>query len=213
MTLVLVRHGETEANAAHRLLGRAESPLTDAGLAQAAALGPELATATRLISSPLQRARRTAEALALDVPVEVDDRWTEVDYGAYDGQALGDVPAEVWLRWRRDPGFRPPGGETLQEMGTRVRAACRELFAVDGAGARGPGDVVVVSHVSPIKAAVAWALGAGDELAWRLYLATASITVIGWGTDTPVLRAFNRTLPQTGASTASFSARAGGRLS
>jgi len=196
LTLVLVRHGETEANAARRLLGRGESPLTPKGRAQAAAVGVLLGQVTRLVSSPLERARQTAEALGLGLPVEIDERWVEVDYGQYDGQALGDVPAEVWLRWRSDPNFRPPGGETLAEMGTRVRAACQELFAVDGSGARGGGDVVVVSHVSPIKAAVAWALGAGDELAWRLYLATSSVTSIGWGADGPVLQGYNLTVPQ-----------------
>ncbi len=54
--------------------------------------------------------------------------------------------------------------------------------------------MVVVSHVSPIKAAVAWALGAGDQVVWRLYLATASITRIGWGRDGPVLHRYNETV-------------------
>lgn len=191
--LVLVRHGETEANAQRRLLGRAESPLTERGRAQAHALGGLLGPVARLVSSPLGRARETAAALGLPVPVEVDERWVEVDYGEYDGEPLGAVPAEVWQAWRADPGFRPPGGETLVEMGARVRAACGELFAADGEGARRDGDVVVVSHVSPIKAAVAWALGTDDSLAWRLQLATASITVVGWGTGGPVLHRYNVT--------------------
>jgi len=191
--LVLVRHGETEANAERRLLGRLESPLTARGRAQAVAVGRMLRPVGRLVSSPLGRALDTASALGLDVPVEVDERWIEVDYGEYDGEPLGAVPAEVWRRWRSDPGFRPPGGETLEEMGGRVRAACAELFADDGSGARQDRDVVVVSHVSPIKAAVAWALGRDDALAWRLYLATASITVIGWGAGGPVLHRYNVT--------------------
>ena len=191
--LVLIRHGETEANAARLLLGRAESPLTDLGLAQARALGTMLGPVTRVVSSPLARARDTAAALGLGLRVEVDERWVEVDYGRYDGQPLSEVPADVWRRWRSDPSFRPPGGETLAEMGTRVRAACDELFSSDGHGALGEGDVVVVSHVSPIKAAVAWALGADDHLAWRLYLATGSLTAIGWGADGPVLQRYNVT--------------------
>ena len=193
--LVLVRHGETEANAAGLLLGRAESPLTSRGLAQAEGVGRLLEGAVRLVSSPLARARDTAGALGLGLPVEIDERWIEVDYGEYDGQALGAVPAEVWQHWRHDTGFRPPGGESLAELGLRVREACEELFAEPDAGARRHGDVVVVSHVSPIKAAVAWALGAGDALAWRLYLATASVTTIAWGVDGPVLRRYNVTAP------------------
>jgi broad specificity phosphatase PhoE len=97
------------------------------------------------------------------------------------------------MQWRADPGYRPPGGETLAEAGQRVRSACDELFAVDGEGARGAGAVVVVSHVSPIKAATCWALGLGDEGAWRLYLATASVTQISWGPAGPVLNRFNET--------------------
>ena len=191
--LILVRHGESTGNAEALLLGRIDAPLTDRGLAQAGTVGPLVAGATRVISSSLQRARRTAEALGTGVPVEIDDRWIEVDYGEFDGRPLTSVPDEVWARWRTDPDFRPPGGETLREAGTRVRAACEELFAVDGEGARGPGDVVVVSHVSPIKAATCWALGLGDEGAWRLYLATASVTRITWGTSGPVLARFNET--------------------
>jgi len=101
----------------------------------------------------------------------------------------------LWWRWRADPGFAPSGGESLAHVGARVRDACAELFAVAGQGARADADVVVVSHVSPIKAAVAWALGVGDAVVWRLYLATASITRIGWGADGPVLHRYNETVP------------------
>jgi broad specificity phosphatase PhoE len=192
--LVLVRHGETEGNAARQLLGRAESPLTARGRADAVALGAALGPVSRLVCSPLGRARLTAEALGLDLPVEVDERWIEVDYGELEGRALASVPPELWSRWRADPGFAPPGGESLAQVGARVRDACGELFATDGHGARAEADVVVVSHVSPIKAAVAWALDAGDAVVWRLYLATASITRIGWGADGPVLHRYNETM-------------------
>jgi probable phosphoglycerate mutase len=191
--LILIRHGESTGNAAGLLLGRQDAPLTERGRSQAAALGPVLGEVTRVISSPLARARDTASALGTGLPIEVDDRWIEVDYGEFDGQALGAVPAEVWTRWRTDPDYHPPGGESLAEAGVRVRAACQELFATDGEGARGEGSVVVVSHVSPIKAATAWSLGLDDGGAWRLYLATASLTRIAWGPGHPVLRTFNET--------------------
>ena len=90
----------------------------------------------------------------------VDERWVEVDYGEFECQPLGDIPADVWQRWMADRHFRPEGGETLAEVDVRVGEACAELFATAGEGARrSEGDVVVVSHVTPIKAAVAWALG------------------------------------------------------
>ena len=191
--LILVRHGESTGNAEGLLLGRIDAPLTERGEEQARSVGPVVAGATRVISSPLQRARCTAEALGTGLPVEIDERWVEVDYGEYDGRPLGALSEEVWTRWRSDPDFRPPGGETLREAGDRVRSACEELFAVDGEGARDTGAIVVVSHVSPIKAAACWALGLGDQGAWRLYLATASVTRITWGAAGPVLAQFNQT--------------------
>jgi broad specificity phosphatase PhoE len=197
--LILIRHGESTGNAAGLLLGRIDAPLTERGLAQAKTLGGALAGVTRVVSSPLERARHTAEALDLGLPIEIDDRWVELDYGEFDGQALGSVPAEVWKRWRSDPDYRPPGGETLAEAGLRVRSACEELFAGGESTNARTGHVVVVSHVSPIKAAVCWAMGLGDEGAWRLYLATASITRIAWGAgSTPVLQRFNETPWQDG---------------
>jgi broad specificity phosphatase PhoE len=191
--LILVRHGESTANAEGRLLGHLDAPLTPRGLAQARALAPFVTGAVRLISSPLGRAVDTARALGTGLDVEIDERWVEVDYGDLDGTVLGDVPADVWTRWRTDPDFRPPGGESLAQAGARVRDACLELFAEEGAGARADGHVVVVSHVSPIKAATCWALGLGDAGAWRLYLSTGSVTSISWGTVGPVLNRFNET--------------------
>lgn len=187
--LLLVRHGEATANVHGVLLGRTDVPLTARGRAQAAALGPLVARATGLVSSPLGRALATADALGVPAPVEVDPRWVEIDYGEHEGAVPGDLPDELWRRWRADAAFRPAGGESLTDVGQRVRAACLELFAPGGAAQRG--DVVVVSHVSPIKAAVAWALGVADTVAWRMHLSTGSLTTVGWGADAPLLHAFN----------------------
>ena len=113
----------------------------------------------------------------------------------FDGRPLGDVPAEVWRRWRDDRGFRPEGGESLAEVEERVVGGVRGALRRGGCGgARTDGDVVVVSHVTPIKAAVAWALGVGD-LSFRLHLRTGSVTRIGWGAEGPVLHAFNEVWP------------------
>lgn len=186
--IVLVRHGQTSANAAGLLLGRSDPALTDLGRRQARALGSAVAGASRLVTSPLARARQTAEALGLAAEVEVDDRWVEVDYGVFEGQPLGQVPAEVWQRWRADPTWQPPRGESLASVGRRVARACEDLAA-----AAAVSDVVVVSHVSPIKAAVAWALGVGDEVAWRMFLDVAAISRIGLGARGPTLRGYNDT--------------------
>lgn len=181
---MLVRHGRTAHNAAGRLLGRLDVPLDEHGRAQAAALAAAVGPVERVVASPLLRARDTAAAFG--VPVEVDERWIELDYGELDGVALADVPPATWVAWRRDPAFRPPGGETLLEVRARVEAALADLRA-DAIRA----TVVVVSHVSPIKAAVGWALGVGDEVAWRLHLAPASITRIAVGDRGATLHTFN----------------------
>jgi broad specificity phosphatase PhoE len=195
--LILIRHGESVANAQGLLLGRTDAELTQKGMAQASSVGQLLRDPVlELRTSPLSRARDTAALMAIDVPVEVDERWVEVDYGEYECQPLSDIPADIWREWQRDPGFRPAGGESLAEVDSRVAAACDELFATEGLGARDPrGDIVVVSHVTPIKAAVAWALGLGAELSWRLHLQTASVTRIGWGNGHPVLHGFNELAP------------------
>jgi broad specificity phosphatase PhoE len=188
--IVVVRHGRTAANARGLLLGRMDPALDDEGARQAVALAGACRPldVARIVSSPLGRCRQTAAAIgeASAAPVEVDERWIELDYGELDGRALADLPADMWATWRSDPRWAPPGGEALVDLGRRVRAACDEL--VDVAQER---DVVVVSHVSPIKAAVAWALGVGDEVAWRMWVAPASITRIGVAGGGPSLRAFN----------------------
>ena len=182
--LLVVRHGQTAANAAGQLLGRADVPLTDLGRQQAKALAAAVGPVDHVVSSPLQRARDTAAAFGR--PVEVDERWTELDYGVYDEWPLADVPAEMWQKWRGDAEFAPPEGESLASVGRRVRTACDDLApaAVDA-------DLVVVSHVSPIKAAVAWALGVGDGVSWRTFVAVASMTRIAVTDRGPILRSFN----------------------
>ena len=184
--LYLVRHGQTEANARGLLLGRADPPLSELGRRQAAALRDLLPASARIVASPLTRTRQTAEALG-GAAVELDDRWLELDYGEYDEVPLADVPADVWRQWRTDMDFAPPGGESLAALGTRVRAACDELAAEAAKH-----DVVVVSHVSPIKAALTWALGVGDAAQWRMFVAVASVATVttdGWA---PSLRSFNQ---------------------
>ncbi len=191
--IAFVRHGETEANRSGLLLGRADPPLTARGLDQAhrvaeavAALGP-----ARLVSSPLLRARQTASLVgeACGLEAEVDERLIELDYGTWDGTSLSAADAERVERWRRDSSLAPHGGESLDEVGMRVAAFCLE------AAERTPDSfpLVAVSHVSPIKAAVAWALGSGQGIAWRMYLELASVTRIRPGPDMPALLSFNET--------------------
>lgn len=184
-----MRHGQTVMNRSGRFQGRADSPLTEFGEAQAAAVAATLADsgATVVVTSPLQRARQTAAKIAaeLGVRVDVDDRLVEIDYGAWDGEPLSSVSAEEWARWRADPAFTPPGGESLEMVWTRTVVCADELLQ--------PGrTVIAVSHVSPIKSVVAWALGAGIEATWRMFLDVASICAVDRRGSDPLLVSFNQ---------------------
>jgi broad specificity phosphatase PhoE len=184
--LVLVRHGRTEANAGRRLQGLLDLPLDDVGFAQAADVASWIGKPDRVISSPLLRARQTADAFGM--PYEVDDRWVELDYGSLDGVPVADVPEDVWARWRVDPTYRAGGGESMDEMSNRVISAAKEVLADANRQI-----VVVTSHVSPIKAAVTWALGVDVTVMWRCHLDQASVCRIGESPKGPVLLGFNET--------------------
>jgi alpha-ribazole phosphatase len=187
--LILVRHGRTPANAEGLLQGRLDQDLDEHGRAQAVAVAAYLqreCDVAAVVSSPLRRAVQTAEAL--DRPIEIDERWIELAYGEYEGTPHLEVPSEVWQRWRADPSFQPAGGESLSALDERVRAACADLSE---RAARQ--DVVVVSHVSPMKAAVAWALGVGVEISFNCHLDQAAVCRIAFRAGRPVLQTFNET--------------------
>jgi len=194
--LILVRHGQSEANAAGLLVGRMDSPLTALGTRQADQIGEALVAGrstrpVRIMTSPLSRARDTAAIVATALgaaPPEVEERLIELDYGEIDGQRPADLPRGMWASWRSDPSWRPPGGETLPDLHARLDPLWASLVAGGGES-----DIVAVTHVSPIKAAVAWVLGAGPELAWKLSLGVASITRVALGGPAPALVSFGET--------------------
>ncbi len=193
--IVFVRHGQTGPNVDGRLLGRSDPPLTDVGRAQAERLAARLAAEqpVAVLTSPLRRAVTTAQIIAeaAGASVTIEDRLVELDYGDWDGRRVDELPAGSFDTWRDDVGFRPPGGESLGDVRARVVSLGTELFASGGPADRGV--VVAVSHVSPIKAAVTWALQTTDDLAWRMHLSVASITRIGSRDGVPYLLSFNDT--------------------
>jgi len=198
--LVLVRHGRTALNAQRRLAGRTDVGLDEVGQRQGRLAGTMLGDVVELRASPLRRAVETARLLGTGREPSIDDAFVELDYGELEGVAVADVDASWWRTLREDPATSMPGGESLLDVQHRVAEALDELFADAGGAARSDdAEVVVVSHVSPIKAAVAWALGSGPELAQRLRLDNGSITRIGWGLAGPVVTAFN-VVPNQGVS-------------
>lgn len=188
--IVLARHGQTEANRDALLVGRIDPPLTDLGVQQAERVAGALRTsdAVRVVASPLTRALQTATIIAdvLGLSVETDDRIIEMDYGAWDGMPLADVPIETWRAWRTDPEFRPPDGESLRDVSLRVGAVMGEWLTADE-------PIIAVTHVSPIKAALTWALGAPEQMTWRMFVDVASISRVGLRQGAPCMIGFNDT--------------------
>jgi broad specificity phosphatase PhoE len=126
--IYLARHGETAYNAEGRFQGQGDVGLTETGLAQARALAEASAGhgIVRLVSSPLRRARQTADivATALGLDVDEDDRFKETDTGDWTDRSFADVERtepDAWAAYHAtDPEFRFPGGESLKEQTARV---------------------------------------------------------------------------------------------
>jgi ribonuclease H / adenosylcobalamin/alpha-ribazole phosphatase len=193
---LLLRHGQTPASVQKRYAGVSDLPLTDVGIRQAAAAGKRLKSAGIgvIVTSPLLRAARTAAevAAATGAPVLTDDGLRETDFGAWDGLTFAEVaerwPAEM-TAWLADPAVAPPGGESLAEVTARVTEALHRVL--DG---RDRQTVLIVSHVTPIKALVAAALLAPPAALYRMHLDVAALCQIDWYADGPaVLRSFNDT--------------------
>ena len=187
--IVFARHGQTAPNRDGLVLGRADPELTDDGRRQARRLAEALAgePVTAVLASPLVRARQTAEAVAgaCGLAVTVDERLVEIDWGTWEGRPAGGLAGTDVDRWRAEDGTAPEG-ESLASLSARVESFCLDTLGADG-------HVVAVSHVSPIKAAAAWALGVDGTVAWRMFLGLASITRVGQGRSSPVLLSFNET--------------------
>jgi probable phosphoglycerate mutase len=184
--LILVRHGATDHSPQHRFSGRNDLPLNSAGRAQAAALAarlPSFGAVAAVISSPLPRARQTAEAIAAELALSVSENaeLAEVDFGSWEGmtfdEARADSPEEM-TAWLASPDHAPPGGESFTALARRVRRA-RDAVLAAHQGAR----VVLVSHVAPIKTLLRLALDAPPASMFRIHLDPASVSVVDYGAD------------------------------
>lgn len=178
--LLLLRHGQTELSRQRKYSGRGNPELTDVGLRQAADAARYLGQKggiTAVITSPLQRAYDTAAAAAdaLGLPVQVDDDLIETDFGDWEGLTFTEAAErdpDLHLRWLRDTGLRPPGGESFDEVQSRIERARDRIITEHGAS-----TVLVVSHVTPIKTLLRLALGAGTSILHRLHLDLASLSI------------------------------------
>jgi broad specificity phosphatase PhoE len=184
--IYLVRHGETAWTATGQHTGRTDLALTGRGERQARELGASLAALRidRVLSSPLQRARRTAELAMPHSRIEADDDLMEWDYGAYEGKSTADIERER-AGWRllRDGS---PGGETLGAVSARADCVIGRI--------RAWGDnALLFGHREILRIlAVRW-IGLAPIEGRRLLLDTASLSVLGYDHDIaePVIHAWN----------------------
>jgi len=201
-TTVLLRHGQTVLSVQKRFSGVGDQPLTEVGRAQAAAAAARLAGsgATAVVSSPVRRARETAElvATALGVELAIEPGLRETDFGDWEGYTFGEV-REKWPRemdaWLADTAVAPPYGESFADTATRVQQA-RDRVLATYAGQQ----VVLVSHVTPIKTLLRFALDAPPSALYRMHLDLACLSEVQWFADGPaVVRSLNDTGHLNGA--------------
>ena len=198
-TLILIRHART-AETGSRLSGRrAGIPLSAQGVKEARALGERLAGVplAGIISSPIQRCLETVELIrstrSANIParpeVVLEERLTEVDYGAWTGKELKVLAKDpLWETVQRQPSaMQFPEGESLRAAATRASEAIREL------GKRFKQDEIwlAASHGDIIKAIVSEATGAPLDLFQRIAIDPASITVIRFGAERPTILRLN----------------------
>jgi probable phosphomutase (TIGR03848 family) len=199
-TVILVRHGRTQANVDGILAGRtAGVDLDDRGREQAAATAERLMAVplVSVVSSPLERCRQTS-ALILDrqqgsPEFLVEDAITECDYGDWQGRSLKQLGSEkLWKIVQSNPSAAVfPGGESLAAMQARAVAAIRRLDAhfeeLHGAGA----VWAAVSHGDVIKSILADAYGMHLDLFQRISVGPASVSIVRYGAHSPSVHATN----------------------
>lgn len=182
--VVLVRHGATEWSTSGRHTGRTEVPLSSDGEAQAVAMRArvEAWTFSRVLVSPLQRARATCRLIGLDAGAEVDADLLEWDYGEYEGLTTQEIRATRpgWTIFRDGC----PGGEAIDEVAARVDRVIARVDAVDG-----PVALVAHGHVLRILS-VRW-LGLAPIEGAKLALDTGTLSVLGYEREQQVIRSWN----------------------
>lgn len=159
MALIVLRHTAPDV-APGLCYGRLDVPLAADFETESTRIGAALPPVSTILASPLSRARRLAEAIgqARQLPVTVDPRLTEMDFGAWEGHNWSDLPRAEIDAWASDlMGARPHGGESVAMVAARVAAVLSEA----------PNGALIVAHAGVAKAALAWA-GAPDPWDARL---------------------------------------------
>jgi broad specificity phosphatase PhoE len=182
--LWVVRHGETTWAAAGKHTGWTDIPLTDAGRRQAEAVGPRLARAAfaAVVSSPLSRAFETARLAGFADRVVTDDDLREWNYGADEGRTTAEIRDERpgWTIW--SDGVRD--GEQLDEVAVRADRVIARARAESG-------DTLAFAHGHVLRILAARWVGLPPIDGSRFALGTATISILGWERETPVIERWN----------------------
>jgi probable phosphoglycerate mutase len=190
--IYLIRHGQSTTNELGLLVGRSDPRLTELGQRQARALTPWLGNVDDVWVSPLVRARETAELALPEYAQTVRESFIEVDYGELDGTSLAEITTEHWRSFEFEHEHAFGGGESLADVDKRVHAELDGLLDDDSSLLHSSSrHLAIVSHVSPIKSAVTWALGVPGSTSWRMRLENGSMTVIGVRARGPQLIRYN----------------------
>ena len=189
--IVLIRHGQSSTNELGLLVGRSDPSLTELGREQARRLRVYLADVREVWTSPLERAISTALLATPDVEPHIKESFIEVDYGSLEGVSLASITDQQWHEFEGDHERPMLDGESLDEVDARVYAALDALFADPTSLVhRDDEHLAIVSHVSPIKSALTWALGVDGSAAWRMRIDNGSMSWIATRRSTPaVIRA------------------------
>jgi alpha-ribazole phosphatase/probable phosphoglycerate mutase len=170
-----MRHGEPVGGRRYR--GQVDDPLSDKGWAQMQAAVGDTAPWNRIVSSPLARCRAFAETLAHrhGLTLVLDPRLKEVGFGEWEGKSAAEIEQDApgaLACFKADPvNARPAGAEPLADFHARVAAALDDLLAQhDGQ------HVLLVGHAGVVRMALAWALDMPLENAYRIEVATASLS-------------------------------------
>jgi broad specificity phosphatase PhoE len=195
--VLLLRHGTTAWSQAGRHTGRTDIALTPAGEVQAELLRPRLAgrTISLTLSSPLQRARRTAELAGL-ADIELDPDLMEFDYGGYEGLTSREIRETHpgWVLWRDGvpAGDADHPGESVADVQARVdRVLARARIGL------AEGDVVLVAHGHLLRILAARWLGLDPQAGAFFALDTASFSALGFEHGLRVIRQWNVLPPIT----------------
>ena len=180
----LVRHGETEWARLGRHTSRTDVPLTATGEAQARELGGQLAdhSFALVLTSPLSRASGTAALAGFGEAAVPDPDLREWDYGLLEGRLTTDIRSEFpeWTIWSGPW----PGGETIDQVATRADRVIARVRAADG-------DALLFGHGHLLRVLAARWLGLPPISGGLFALGTATISVLGWDRDAPVIETWN----------------------